>query len=319
VQPPPPGSAPGSACGRLVVPVQSSGGVSWWTSNDCGAHFSAETLILPNMVAGHSVAFMRTSLLPMSAMDGAGNIYLVWQTRAFRVGSVASTPNDIAISVMPAPTAAIPNPAFGAPQRIPIEADNTNANTNDHFIPGITADPNTSGSSAHLGLFYYNFPVAACAYADPANPANQCNLRVGYVSSVDGGTTWGSPQYLGSMPLSTIVHSSQGLMVGDYSQGSVIPTGPYAGNAISAFAVGLVDKTLNQAMYVPTHGLGILGGSAATTSGTSSEIARASNEPYCNTEDEGAGGDTGDDNGDDPGDNTNGAEDGGGVCDNAGG
>jgi hypothetical protein len=256
-------------------------------------------------------------------MDAAGNIYVVWQTRAFRVGSVSSTPNDIAMAVMPAPTAANPNPAFGAPVRIPIEADNTTANTNDHFIPGIAADPNTSGSTAHLGLFYYNFPNAACVYADPANLANQCNLRVGYVSSVDGGNTWSSPQYLASMPLSAIVHSSQGLMVGDYSTGTVIPTGPYAGNAISAFAVGIPDTTLNQAMYVPTHGLAIVGGGAATTSGTSSEVASAANSPFCNTEDEGGGSSGGDDTGEDaqpdPGDDTNGAEDGNGVCDNAGG
>ena len=320
VQPPPPGAAPGTVCGRLVIPVQSGGGVSWWTSNDCGAHFSAETLILPNMVAGHTVAFMRTSLLPTSSMDAAGNIYLVWQTRSFRVGSVASTPNDIAMSVMPAPTASNPNPAFGPPVRIPIEADNTTANTNDHFIPGIAADPNTSGSSAHLGLFYYNFPVAACAYADPANPANQCNLRVGYVSSVDGGATWSDPQYLASMPLSSIVHTSQGLMVGDYSQATVIPAGPNAGTAMSTFAVGVPDTTLNQAMYVPTHGLALLGGGAVATFGTSSEVALAANQPYCNTEDEGASGnDPGDDQGTDTADPTNGAEDGNGVCDNAGG
>ena len=125
------------------------------------------------------------------------------------------------------------------------------------------------------------------------------------------------------MSLNDLVHSSQGLMVGDYSTGTVIPTGPYAGNAISTFAVGLVDTTLNQSMYVPIHGLAIVGGSAGTTSGTSNEVAQAANSPYCNTEDEGggssAGDDTGDDTAPDPGDDTNGAEDGNGVCDNAGG
>jgi hypothetical protein len=195
-------------------------------------------------------------------MDGAGNIYLVWQTRSFRVGSIASTPNDIGMSVMPAPTASNPNPAFGMPARIPIEADNTNANTNDHFIPGIAADPNTSGPTAHLGLFFYNYPVAACAYADPANPANQCNLRVGFVSSGDGGATWTAPTYLATMPLPTLVRSSQGLMVGDYSTADVIPSGTYAGNAISAFAVGETGKSLMQPMYVPTHGLAIAGGTS---------------------------------------------------------
>jgi hypothetical protein len=258
-----------------VIPVQSNG-VSWWSSNDCGAHYSAETQILPNMTATHSVAQnIRTSLLPTSAMDGAGNIYLVWQTRSFRVGSVASTPNDIAMAVMPAPTAANPNPSFGPPQRIPIETDNTTANTNDHFIPGISADPNTGGSSAHLGLYYFNYPVAACSYVDPANPTNQCDMRVGFVSSTDGGGTWSSPTYLAHMALPNLVRSSQGLMVGDYSSADVIPSGGHAGNSISAFAVGVTDKTLNQAMYVAPHGLPIAGGSAAAQAPSAAAVKQA--------------------------------------------
>jgi hypothetical protein len=256
VQPPPPGAAPGTKCGRVVVPIQVNG-VSYFSSSDCGLHWSATTQILPNMTATHSVPQMRTSLLPTSAMDGAGNIYVVWQTRSFRVGSVASTPNDIALTIMGAPTDAKPYPPFGAPARIPIEADNTNANTNDHFIPGIAADPNTSGDSAHLALFYYNLPIAACVYADPANVSNQCQLRVGYVSSTDGGDTWSDPLYLASMGMPDLVRSSQGLMVGDYSTADVIPAGPNAGNAVSAFAVGQTDETLNQPMYVPKDGIPI--------------------------------------------------------------
>jgi hypothetical protein len=279
VQPPPPGSAPGSVCGRVVIPVQSNG-VSWWSSNDCGAHYSAETQILPNMTATHSVAQnIRTSLLPTSAMDGAGNIYVVWQTRSFRVGSVASTPNDIAMAVMPAPTAANPNPSFGPPQRIPIEADNTTANTNDHFIPGISADQNTSGSAAHLGLYYFNYPVAACNYVDPANPAAQCDMRVGFVSSTDGGATWSSPTYVAHMALPNLVRSSQGLMVGDYSSADVIPSGPNAGRSISAFAVGVTDKTLNQAMYVSPKGLPISGGSAAAQKASPAAVKQAESLP----------------------------------------
>src|SRR5262249_1700454 len=110
---------------------------------------------------------------------------------------------------------------------------------------------------AHLALFFYNFPVAACAYLDPANPANQCQLRVGYVSSTDGGATWSDPLYLASMGLPDIVRSSQGLMVGDYSTADIIPAGPNKGNAVSPFAVGLTDQTLNQPMYVPTNGIPI--------------------------------------------------------------
>jgi hypothetical protein len=278
VQPPPPGAAPGTVCGRVVVPIQVNG-VSWFSSSDCGHNWSATTQILPNMTATHSVAQgIRTSLLPTSAIDGGGNIYVVWQTRSFRVGSVSSTPNDIALTVMPAPTDAQPNAPFGAPARIPIEADNTSTNTNDHFIPGIAADSNTSGAGAHLGLFYYNYPVAACDYLNPETPANQCNMRVGFVSSTDGGATWSDPSYLASMGLADLVRSSQGLMVGDYSTADVIPAGPNAGKAISAFAVGLTDRTLNQPMFAPKDGVPITGGAAALTQPSAAAISRAKEE-----------------------------------------
>ncbi|HEY6835530.1 MAG TPA: sialidase family protein [Gaiellaceae bacterium] len=339
VQPPPPNAPPGSACGRVVVPIATSG-VSWFTSSDCGATWSATTLILPNMTAEHLVAGgFRTSLLPGSAMDGAGAIYVAWQTRSFRtqnttlaaaaaagascvrlanisglaagqtlridpngahpevvtIGTVGATvcnsgqgatitpvlayahaagafvtknnvannsssdPNDIAMSVMPAPTAANPTPIFGGPVRIPIEADSGGqSNTNDHFIPGIAADRNTSGSSAHLGLFYYSYPVANCqAY----NYDSLCHARVGYVSSPDAGAHWTAPLYLASMTLAEIALSSQGPMVGDYTGADVVPEGACRGRAIEAFAVGLEpqadDNALSEPMYAPTCGLRI--------------------------------------------------------------
>jgi hypothetical protein len=173
--------------------------------------------------------------------------------------NLASDPNDIAMSVMPAPTDQNPAPSFGAPVRIPIEADTGGqSNTNDHFIPGIGADSNTSGSSAHLGLFYYSYRVANCqAY----NYENLCAARVGYVSSGDGGAHWTSPSYLASMTLAEIARSSQGPMVGDYATADVIPTGPCRGRAIEAFAVGLApqpdDNALSERMYAPTCGIRI--------------------------------------------------------------
>jgi hypothetical protein len=339
VQPPPPGAPPGSVCGRVVVPIALNG-MSWYTSTSCGASWSAPTQITPNMTAQHFVAGgLRTSLLPASAMDGAGAIYAVWQTRSFRtqnttlaaapaagatcvrlvsisglapgqtlridpngahpevvtivtVGSTAcngasgatitpalayahpagalvtknnvasnlsSDPNDIAPSVMPAPTDGNPTPSFGGPVRIPIEADSGgSSNTNDHFIPGIGADPNNSGSTAHLGLFYYSYRVANC---QGYNADNLCRPRVGYVSSIDGGAHWTAPTYLASMTLAEIARTSQGPMVGDYATADVIPAGPCQGWAIESFAVGLApepdDNALAEAMYTPTCGLPI--------------------------------------------------------------
>jgi hypothetical protein len=339
VQPPPPGAPPNSVCGRVVVPIALNG-MSWFTSTNCGVSWSAPTQITPNMTAEHSVAGgLRTSLLPGSAMDGAGAIYAVWQTRSFRTqnttlaspaaagdtcvrlasisglaagqtlridpngphpevvtigtvsatacnggsgatispalghahtggafvtknnvaGNLASDPNDIALSVMPAPTDPNPAPSFGGPVRIPIEADSGGmSNRNDHFIPGIGAAPSSGGSTAHLGLFYYSYRVATCqAY----NADNLCMPRVGYVSSRDGGTHWTSPTYLATMTLAEIARSSQGPMVGDYAAADVIPAGPCQGHAIESFAVGLApepdDNALSEAMYAPTCGLPI--------------------------------------------------------------
>jgi hypothetical protein len=277
VQPPAPGS-PAGTCGRVVVPYAGGGGVSYITSSDCGAHWSSHTLITPNMTATHTVAGqLRTSLLPMATMDGGGTIYLTWQTRSFRVGSVASTPNDIAMSVLPAPTAAAKDPVFGAPSRIPIEADNTTANPVDHFIPGIAADPNTAGGSAHLALYYWYYPNAACVFANPGG--NQCDLRVGYITSVDGGQNWGTATTLASMTLADVVRSSQGPMVGDYSQAAVITGGKQAGQSIAAFAVGLQGNALDEAMYVPGKGLDITGGEVGLGHPSKDVIDQAESEP----------------------------------------
>jgi Neuraminidase (sialidase) len=278
VQPPPHNAPAGSTCGRVVVPYAGNGGLNYVTSSDCGAHWSARTQIRPNMTQTHTVAGqLRTSLLPMSAMDGAGAIYLTWQTRSFRVGSVNTTPNDIAMSIMPAPSTTTQYPPFGAPARIPIEADATTANPVDHFIPGIAADPNTSGNSAHLGLYYWFYPNAACVFANPGG--NQCDLSAGYVSSTDGGQTWSSPKTLADMTLADVARTSQGPMVGDYSQAAVAPEGKNAGNAFSAFAVGLTENQLDESMYVPDGGLSIGGGPIHLAHAQKAAIEQAESAP----------------------------------------
>ena len=46
----------------------------------------------------------------------------------------------------------------------------------DHFIPGFGVDPATSGSAAHIGLYYYFYPQASCSLST-------CKLEAGFVSS----------------------------------------------------------------------------------------------------------------------------------------
>jgi hypothetical protein len=204
----------------------------------------------------------------------------------------SADPNDIAMSVMPAPTDANPSPSFGAPVRIPIEADSGGqSNTHDHFIPGIAAAPGSTGAHAHLGLYYYTYPVANC---QALVPDNICTASVGYVSSVDGGAHWSAPRTFGGMTMAEIPRSSQGPMVGDYATPTVFAGGPCAGRAVEVFALGLPpqpdDNALNEPMYAPPCGLPIgpsLGPGPPERTATSSlaltnraPVTRAQMHPY---------------------------------------
>ncbi|HJU03417.1 MAG TPA: hypothetical protein VJ966_19645 [Actinomycetes bacterium] len=77
-----------------------------------------------------------------------------------------------------------------------------------HFIAGIGIDRSTSGSAARVGLTYYYYPTAACT-------SSTCRLNVGFISSTNGGASWGTAANLaGPMPLTWLANTSQGRMVG---------------------------------------------------------------------------------------------------------
>jgi hypothetical protein len=121
-------------------------------------------------------------------------------------------------------------------------------------------DRSASGSTARLGLTYYFYPTANCT-------ASTCRLIVGYISSTNGGTTWSpATQLAGPMTVSWLPTTSQGRMFGDYISTSVIPGGP-------AFPVIPVANTpsgglFDLAMYIPTGGLSVTGGSARSAGST---------------------------------------------------
>lgn len=349
VQPPPPGAVAGTACGRIVVAYVNGTTVNDIASSDCGATWSAHAVVTSTQAAQHTVAQgVRSSLVVSGSPDGAGALYLAWQTRSFRtaqttlsaasnagdtnikvasvtgmvagntltvdatgsnpetvtittvgtagvggtgvtftpalafahaqgavvtVNGVPSTstaaPNDIALSVMPAPTDATPAPSFGAPSRIAIETDGgALTNTVDHFMPAIAADPGASGSTARLALFYYYLPLAACQFVN--NQAPMCSPQVGYVSSTDGGSTWSVPQALSPGPTSLAVFprtgppgttGNGGPDFGNVLAGVVVPAGKSAGDAVGLFPVGIAVNGLDVSTYAPKKTLEIGGAS----------------------------------------------------------
>ena len=153
-----------------------------------------------------------------SDVDAAGRIYTVWMDCRFRASKVRDcTHNDLVMSTSD------DGRHWSDIARIPIDPKDSSV---DHFLPALAIDPATSGDSAHIAIVYYFYPQQRC-------DETTCDLSVGFVSSVDGGSTWSVQQLAGPFkntwfPLTTI-----GYMVGDYVGISFVD-----GKAIPVFIVG---------------------------------------------------------------------------------
>ena len=197
--------------GHVVVPILSGDATKMLAlgSIDGGATWGAPVTI--STISDHQVAGgLRTTSLPSVAVDAAGTVYVVWQDCRFRAGCSS---NDMVL------TTSSDGITWTTPARIPIDAV---ASTVDHFIPGLTVDPTTSGSGAHLALAYYFYTQTACT-------GETCSLNAGFISSPDGGSSWSTPTTLfGPMSLSWLPSTSSGTMVGDdvattYVNGDAFP------------------------------------------------------------------------------------------------
>lgn len=227
--------------GTVIVPHLSGSQIRSFRSIDGGQSWRA-TVVVANVSHHNTAGRLRVNEpLPSAEIDSAGTVYLAWPDCRFR-SSCAS--NDIVFSQSTSET------TWAAPTRVPIDAVSSAV---DHFTPGIGVDSSRAGSTARIGLTYYYYPTANCSSAT-------CQLDVGYVSSTNGGATWSAPtQLAGPMTLSWLPDTTQGRMFGDYISTSVVS----GGNAFQALPVAFAPSgsTFNQAMYVPTGGLAITGGS----------------------------------------------------------
>jgi hypothetical protein len=164
-------------------------------------------------------------------VDAAGTVYVVWQDCRFRA---ACASNDMVLSTSP------DGNTWTTPVRVPIDSTGS---TVDHFIPGLTVDPATSGTGAHLALAYYFYTQSACTAAT-------CSLNAGFISSPDGGNTWTTPITLTRpMSLAWLPNTSSGVMVGDYIAATYVN-----GKAYPVFASAQANSgsLFNEAIYTTT-------------------------------------------------------------------
>ena len=240
--------------GKVIVPFLANAPViQSFSSTDGGATWG--NVVQVAAVSDHTVTGgLRSDALPSGQEDAAGNIYVVWQDCRFRA-SCAS--NDLVMSTSADGT------TWTTPARIPIDPTTSTA---DHFIPGLGIDPATAGGTAHLGLTYYYYPQANCSAAT-------CALYAGFISSLDGGSTWTAPTPLaGPMSLSWLPNTFSGRMVADY-----IATSFAGGNAFGFFAVAKANSgtTFNEAIYTTQSGLDVAAAQRRNSSAGDREVAVA--------------------------------------------
>jgi hypothetical protein len=240
------------ANGDVIVPFADlNGAVASFYSPDGGRTWGGTKVIAPIISHGEG-GNLRSAGLPSSAIDGAGTIYVVWPDCRFRTNCAE---NDIVMSTSK------DGKTWSTITRVPIDATTS---TVDHFITGLGADPTTSGATAHLGLAYYYYPVSNCTQTT-------CKLRVGFIESKNGGTTWVGKKVLGGvMSLNWLPNTFSGNMVADY-----ITVSYAGGKAFPVFVQALAPSgsLLHQAVYTTTAGF------AAEMGANEVELSSAGDRP----------------------------------------
>ncbi len=219
--------------GTVVVPFADfDGGMSSFTSTNGGQSWTAAQQIA--QAPSHAEAGgLRSAGLPSATIDGGGRAYLSWSDCSFESGCSA---NDLVFSSTTDGT------HWTAKSRIPLDPIGSGV---DHFINGMGADLNTSGSSAHVAMTYYYYPVSNCG--------NSCQLIAGFSISRDGGQTWTPGRQLSpSMQLTWLPNTFSGRMAADYVA-TIFPAG---GRAFPIYSLAFqpVNGLYQQAIYTTSYG-----------------------------------------------------------------
>ncbi|HUM06181.1 MAG TPA: sialidase family protein [Terriglobales bacterium] len=219
--------------GKVIVPILAFDGfVKAFSSVNGGQGWTAAVNV--GQFINHAEAGdIRSAGLPSAAIDAKGKVFVAWPDCRFRASCAA---NDIVFSKSGSGT------TWSAVKRVPIDPVSS---TVDHFITGMAIEPSTYGTTAHIGLAYYYYPVSNCG--------NSCQLYAGFIQSSNGGGKWSAPVTLGGpMSLAWLPDTFSGRMVADY-----IAVGFGGGKAFPVFALAQAPagSLMQEAIYTTAAGL----------------------------------------------------------------
>ena len=220
--------------GVVIVPFLGFNGfVQAFMSTNGGGSWTAAVNVAQFINHGEAGS-IRSAGLPSAAINRGGKVWVAWSDCRFRT---ACSSNDIVYSRSGTGT------TWSAVKRVPIDPISS---TVDHFITGMAIQPGTGGTTTHVALAYYYYPVSNCG--------NSCQLYVGFIQSSDNGVTWSTAQTLGGpMSLSWLPNTFSGRMVADY-MGVGFGAG---GKAFPVFALASapIGNLFQEAIYTTSSGL----------------------------------------------------------------
>src|SRR5258708_23579333 len=162
--------------GKVVVPILGfNGAVIAFTSTNGGQSWT-KAVNVASYINHAEAGSLRSAGLISSAVDAGGKVYVMWPDCRFRTNCAS---NDIVYSTSTTGT------TWSAVKRVPIDPV---ASTVDHFITAAAIAPGTKGTTAHVALAYYFYPVSSCG--------NNCSLYVGFIQSSTAGSTWTAAETL---------------------------------------------------------------------------------------------------------------------------
>ena len=219
--------------GKVIVPFLGFGGFVMAFNSTNGGQTWTKAVNVGAFINHFEAGDIRSAGLPSAATDAKGKVYVAWPDCRFRSGCSS---NDIVYSKSGSGT------LWSVVKRVPIDPVTS---TVDHFITGMAIEPGTYGTTAHVGLVYYYYPVSNCG--------NNCSLFVGFIQSSNGGGRWSPAQTLGGpMNLTWLPDTFSGRMVADY-----IAVGFGGGKAFPIFALAQAPtgSLFHEAIYTTAAGL----------------------------------------------------------------